>query len=136
LRQFPQFTTLTGIPIGMSFDDSRGYNKYNDLEIHLERRFAKGLQTQIAYTRASDNVADWYRNEYDSTPTEHPSSPQGLRNDTDVRPNRIVWSLIAELPFGKGRRFLQSGLLSKVTGGWQAAWIYQFQNGPLVSWGN
>jgi hypothetical protein len=43
---------------------------------------------------------------------------------------------IVELPFGQGRRYFQSGPLKHVLGGWQAAVTYEFQNGPLLSWGN
>ena len=43
---------------------------------------------------------------------------------------------IYELPFGKGRAYLQSGLLNHILGGWQVAVTYEYQPGPLLAWGN
>jgi hypothetical protein len=40
------------------------------------------------------------------------------------------------LPFGKGRTWAQSGILNHVLGGWQVSATYEFQNGPLLGWGN
>jgi hypothetical protein len=53
-----------------------------------------------------------------------------------ARPHRFAATGIYELPFGKGRQFLQSGFLNHLFGGWQVAATYEFQNGPLLAWGN
>ena len=39
-------------------------------------------------------------------------------------------------PFGRGRTYLQHGLLSAVLGGWQVAGTYEWQPGALLDWGN
>lgn len=52
--------------------------------------------------------------------------------DTDVR--RIVHtSGTYELPFGKGRRFLQTGLANVLAGGWSTNWIFTAQDGQPLS---
>ncbi len=43
---------------------------------------------------------------------------------------------IYELPFGPGRALLKKGVLSHVTGNWQVALTYDFQQGPFLTWGN
>ena len=43
---------------------------------------------------------------------------------------------IYELPFGRGRAYLQHGIGNHILGGWQLAATYEFQNGPLLGWGN
>ncbi|MBL8235211.1 MAG: hypothetical protein JNL98_42310, partial [Bryobacterales bacterium] len=53
-----------------------------------------------------------------------------------ARPHRLTGTAIMELPFGRGRKYLQSGVLNHLFGGWQAAATYEFQNGPLLAWGN
>jgi hypothetical protein len=47
-----------------------------------------------------------------------------------------VWSNVVELPFGKQHQWLRQGPLSYVVGGWQVSWIYTYQTGSLISWGN
>ena len=53
-------------------------------------------------------------NEFERTPTIwYPS-------DT-ARPHRIAATGLYELPFGKGRAYLQDGILNHILGGWQVA---------------
>jgi hypothetical protein len=50
------------------------------------------------------------------------------------RPNNFRLSAIAELPFGKGKRFLnQGGVLSAVTGGWSINGMVSKYSGALFS---
>jgi hypothetical protein len=51
-------------------------------------------------------------------------------------PHRLAATGILELPFGKGRAFLQSGIASALLGGWQIAGTYEWQPGALLDWGN
>jgi hypothetical protein len=53
-----------------------------------------------------------------------------------ARPHRFTATSIYELPFGKGRAYFQKGLLNHILGGFQVAATYEFQNGPLLAWGN
>jgi len=101
---------------------------YHDLEVHFERRFSRGFQTAVIYTRAYSEVRDFYDNEFDTEPSWRPNN--------NVRPHRFVWSAIYELPFGKGKRWVQENPVRHIVGGWQLSWIYQYQSGPVVGWGN
>jgi hypothetical protein len=67
---------------------------------------------------------------------EFETTPRIWYPTNNARPHRITATGIFELPFGKGRRFLQSGVLNHVVGGWQLAATFEFQNGPLLGWGN
>lgn len=112
-----------------SFEDSKGYGWYRDLQVQFERRFSKGFQSSVMYTWTKSTVADWYANEFDAKPTERPNN--------NSLPHRFVWSAIYQLPFGKGRQLVQSGPLQHIVGGWQLSWIYQIQSGPCTgNWGN
>jgi len=128
LRAFPQMNGLSGLRPGVDFDDARGGNRFHDLELLFERRFARGLQTSVMYTYAYNRIQDYYNNEFDAAPSWRPL--------VDNRPHRFVWTAIYELPFGKGRSWVKSGPLQHVVGGWQLSWIYQYQQGPLLTWGN
>lgn len=128
LRAFPQMSSLAGVRPGASFDDTLGGNRYHDLQVQLERRFARGFQTAVLYTRAYNEEQDFYNNEFDLAPSYRPSD--------QVRPNRFVWSAIWEMPFGRDRAFVKSGPLQHVVGGWQLSWIYVYQDGPPTNWAN
>ncbi|MCS7261181.1 MAG: hypothetical protein NZ765_10430, partial [Anaerolineae bacterium] len=128
LRAFPNMNGLYGLRPGTSFKESRGGNRYHDLQVQFEKRFAAGLHSALMYTRAYSDRQDYYWNEFDERPA--------WRTNNDVRPHRLVWTGIYELPFGKGRRFVTSGPMAHLIGGWQVSWVYQYQTGPATSWPN
>jgi len=128
LRAFPNINGLNGLRPGVDFRDARGGNKYHDMELRFERRFSRGLQSAVLYTYATGEVQNYYHNQFDSAPS--------WQVNNTVRPHRLVWSAIWELPFGKGRQWLTSNPMQHMIGGWQLSWIYQYQTGPATSWGN
>jgi hypothetical protein len=44
-------------------------------------------------------------------------------------PQRVVASYVFELPFGKGKPFVTSGIGSRLLGGWRTAGVYTFSSG-------
>lgn len=64
------------------------------------------------------------------------SSGPSERISNSVRPHRIAWTTIYELPFGKGRTFLKDGAGAWLLGNWNVSWVYQRQGGPATNWGN
>jgi hypothetical protein len=128
LRSNPNINGLNGVREGSAFDQAQGVNNYHDLQIMLERRMRRGFQTTVVYTRAYGRQSDFYYNQFDAAPSFRPNN--------SVRPHRLVWSAILEMPFGKGKKFVTSGPFEKIVAGWQLSWIYQIQSGPATSWGN
>ncbi len=128
LRAFPQMNNINGLRPGVDFKDSLGFNDYHDLQVLVERRYAKGITMSFMYTRATSNVADFYNNEFDAAPSE--------RVNNNVMPHRLAWTTVWETPFGKGRAFVKDGPLSHVIGNWNLSWIYQAQSGRATDWGN
>jgi hypothetical protein len=104
-------------------------NKIVDNEIRLvyHRRLWKGIQSDVQYAHMWGRQ-QWLPNQFD------PESAWQL--NSNIRPNRLVWSTVAELPFGKGKAWLNHGIGNQVAGGWQLSWIYSYQTGALISWGN
>jgi hypothetical protein len=80
------------------------------------------------YTYSHAETQDFYYNEFDPEPSYQPN--------TLNRPHRFVWTSIYELPFGRGRKWVQTGPWNHIIGGWQLSWIYQIQSGPPTTWGN
>jgi len=106
-----------------------GQARTHAFEFNFQRRMSAGLNLNASYTRMFQDNKTIYENEFNSAPSIWWPS------DT-ARPHRITATAIYELPFGKGRRYLQSGFLNHVFGGWQTAVTYEFQPGPLLAWGN
>jgi hypothetical protein len=122
LRPFPQMNGLTNNTSSVGKSQSHG------LEVSFQRRFSKGLNLSVAYTRLWLREADFFYNEFEASPS--------WRTSNDGRPHRLVATSVVELPFGKGRRFAQQGLPSWLFGGFQVGVAYEFQPGPLLDWGN
>jgi hypothetical protein len=141
--QFPAYFTVVGnsVPVGfINYYSHSAQSNYHALLARLEKRFNHGLSWLAAYTfsKAITN-APQYRNAGGATGQEN-SPPQdsfNLRGERglaafDTR-SRLVNTAVWDLPFGKGRRMLQSGPASWVLGGWQMAGILAMQSGfPLT----
>ena len=128
LRPFGHMTGMTGLRPGVDWKSVQGYTNYHDLQVLLERRYMKGITSSFMYTWASSYTADFYLNEFDSTPSE--------RINNNVLPHRIAWTTIWETPVGKGRKYVKDGFASHLVGNWNLSWIYQRQSGPATDWGN
>jgi hypothetical protein len=109
------------------YDGMRGRIWYHDLQLMYQKRFSKGVQSAVMFTRVWGRQ-QWLPNQFDQTPAWQPNASS--------RPNRLVWTTIWELPFGRGQRWIAQGPLEHLAGGWQLSWIYQAQTGALISWGN
>jgi len=122
LRPMPQFT-------GVRSTLNDGFSWYHSLQLRVERRFARGFSIQGSYTWSKFMEAIDRLNDTDPTP-HHVVAQQD-------RPQRVVINGIYELPFGRGKRWLNvGGWLNAVVGGWQAQGIYQGQSGPPLGFGN
>jgi hypothetical protein len=119
---------VQGLRQGVEFGSAMGYVNYHDLQFLVERRYTKGLTMSFMYTGATGTEANFYNNEFDSSP--------GERISNNVRPHRIAWTTIYELPFGKGRTYLKDGAGAWLLGNWNVSWVYQRQGGPATNWGN
>jgi hypothetical protein len=122
LRAYPHMSTLVD-----TFSPD-GRVKTHALEVQLQKRFSRGFNLNLAYTRLYGRSATTFFNEFDAEPF--------WQEDADTRPHRFTATGIYELPFGKGRAFAQSGWLSWIVGGFQMAATYEYQPGPLLNWGN
>ena len=123
LRPFPAFGAVT-------VEESIGYSWYHSLQSKVEKRFARGFTFQLAYTWSKQMDAVEFLNAADPLPYETISGGD--------RSHRIAASGIAELPFGKGRKFASDlpRWADTFVGGWQIAYVVQRQSGPPIGFGN
>ena len=136
LRPFPQFTDVS------SRMETFGVSSFNALFLTFQKQTSNGLTLSASYTWAKliDDVpatpnyggfpgSSFYdsnlQNFYDS------KSERALAS-FDV-PQTLVVSYIYELPFGKGKPFLNKNpIVSKIIGGWQINGLTTFQSGSPV----
>lgn len=132
LKPFPQYNFITDQL------ESQGRSWYDAGTAKLERRYSNGIQFGASYT-FSKLITDASEDLFGGSPTGSLIQIPGDRRDLrTVSPNNathvFVVNYLVELPFGKGRRFLnQGGWVDRLVGGWQINGIQRYQSGlPLV----
>jgi Carboxypeptidase regulatory-like domain/TonB-dependent Receptor Plug Domain len=117
--------------------DGGGKSSYNGVSVKLEKRLSSGLSFVSGYTwsKSIDN-ASAIRNHNGDT-----LFPQNSYNIAAERAlssfhtsHRLVNSVLFELPFGKGRRWLdRGGAVNALLGGWEFGTLFNVQTGfPLT----
>lgn len=106
-----------------------GHNTYHSGTLRFERRFAQGLTLNAFYQlgKTINNSDD------DGTATGvtfYNRALEKARANYDIR-HRFVGVMTYELPFGKGRKWMNGGgVRDWVFGNWDFAWTQTFQSGP------
>jgi hypothetical protein len=113
---------------------------YHGLEASVERRFSKGLSMKAAYTWSKSIDAAPQELEGNGIAVQNGLAAGAIRgvSDFDI-PQRVVISYVWELPFGRGKSFLTSGIGGAVFGGWRTSGVYTFASGlpfTVTSGGN
>jgi hypothetical protein len=106
---------------------------YNSFTLKVTRRFGQGLSLVGSYTLAKsiDDTSGIRTQGFD---TLFPQNSDCIRcerglSSFDVR-NRMVTSVLYDLPVGKGRRVnVDNALLNGIVGGWQTGGILTLQSG-------
>lgn len=109
-----------------------GKSEYKGVDVGLERRFANGYGFGVAYT-----LGDSKDNTSEQLSTQGSNAfPQNSRDfsswygpsDYDVR-HRMALNFVVELPFGKDKKYLTSGMGKTLFGGWTLSGIYTVRSG-------
>jgi hypothetical protein len=118
-----------GRTISTLFEDGWLSSHYTSLQVAVNRRFANGLLIKGAYTRskAIDMADDDGR-----VGLLFNYAPMLSRNEAvsgfDI-PNNFQIGALYELPFGKNKQYLQTGLAGRLLGGWQINGTYSAYTG-------
>jgi len=101
-----------------------GLGRYNSMQLKVEKRFSSGFSFQSAYTVSKTETVG----------TQGPINPfnymvKSLASN-DV-PQRLVFSYVYELPFGRGKRYGNNwnGITDAALGGWQLSGVTNYQAG-------
>lgn len=134
LRPFPQYGFIY-----MDVLQNIGQDTYQSLQASLERRFSGGLQLQASFTWSktitnSDSILPGINGGISQI-----QDPGNLDNEKALSSQDVPYVFTAaplyELPFGKGKPFLKSGVGSAILGGWQLAAVLRYQSGTPVTFG-
>jgi len=127
-RPYPQYAGISG------YTSHNAISNYNSLQASIQRRLANGLEFNFNYVWAH------FLDQMDSSGWGSRAGGQAYQNayklseaygnsNFDVR-NAVKGNVVYQLPFGRGRQFLNNNwLLDEVLGGWQASSTIVVQSG-------
>ncbi len=132
LRPYPQYAN---IDTRAGQGDKSGHSTYHSMVLKADKRFANGFTFQGSYV-FSKMLSDVQRfgdllRAQDHNNRRLEKSIAGLD-----RPHNFKFSYIWELPFGRGKKWLNSGAGAWVLGGWRISGIHLYNSGRPLMLGN
>lgn len=112
-----------------------GSTDYHAFQGELRRRFSNGVFGQLNYTfsKVLTNSAGTAQSRLEPYIDNSRPNLERIRAEFDVT-HVLHGSVIYELPFGNGKRFLSGGkALDRIVGGWQVNTIVHAQSGAPIS---
>ncbi len=135
LRPYPQYSFINTAAYG----ENEGQLSYNAMIAKLERRFHNGFNLLASYTwsKMITNTGNIIGGSLGGAYTANIQNPKDLKAEKAVSPEDVpqlfVISYIYDLPFGKGRHFLNSNhALNYFVGGWSLTGIQRYQSGQPI----
>jgi hypothetical protein len=118
-----------------TYSNDIGMSKYNALQVKAQKRFSRDISSIFSYTwsRSIDTSSGWFGVENGI------GGGAGVQNYHDIASNKsvssydiphiVTWGTVWELPFGRGKRWLNDGATSWVLGNWQLNWMLLARSG-------
>jgi hypothetical protein len=131
LRPYPQFTGVNHVW------GSLAHSSYHSLQTKFRKRYGNGLQMLATYTWSK--MIDDVSSVAGFLGQQNPDYTNNNRRDLDKSisaldvPHRFVTNFQYELPFGRGKPWASSGVLSRIIGGWSLNAIGTIQSGLPIS---
>ena len=134
LRPFPQFGNI------LMRQNTQGRNQYHAGILKFEKRVTNGWGGRINYTysRLKDNQfgeGNAYSNTNGNAQNAYDVDAEYSLGLLDV-PHKLVFSPVVQLPFGEGKRWLQSGIGKHLLGDWTLSSIIALESGFPISISN
>ena len=124
-RPFPNFSSITS-------QDTQTDSEYHSWQNSLKQTYTNGVSFILAYTwgKSIDGGGGIGSSSQSSGTVQNVYNLRGDRglSDFDVR-HRVVFSPVAQLPFGGGKPYLNHGLEAAVFGNFQVSGIFSWQTG-------
>lgn len=124
-KPYPQFGNINHY-------SNYGHSTYHGGTWRVEKRYSSGITANLFYTYSkaindadddgTANGVTWYNRRLEKA-----------RANYDIQ-HRVVGVFTWDLPFGRGRHFMnRGGWLDWFLGGWDGAWTQTYQSGPPVT---
>ncbi|MFN8005228.1 MAG: carboxypeptidase-like regulatory domain-containing protein [Acidobacteriota bacterium] len=134
LRPYPQFGNV------VSYNQNEAHSSYHSLQLTASRRVGDGLSFTAAYafSKSIDDLTSMSLNNQ-TIQIQYYQDYHNRRADKSLSnfdvTHRFIGDVTWLLPFGRDRRFVRDGWLSKLIGGFSANAIAQAQSGFPISIG-
>lgn len=128
-RYFSRLSAIT-------FRTPAAHHSYHGLDVHLEKRFQRGFALTAGYTwgHSIGQTAEQFVAGDNAAPQDTGCLSCEKGNASNDTRHRWVSSYIFELPFGRGRRWLdRGGLIDRIAGGWQVTGVVFLQSGQYYN---
>lgn len=105
-------------------------SKYHGLQVEVFRRFSRGILVQGNYTWAK-TMTDFdgaSQSEFSPYLSFTDSRREWRRASFDIT-HTVNYNSVWEFPLGRGRRFLNGGIIGKIMEGWQTGAVWQWRSG-------
>jgi hypothetical protein len=128
LRPYPQYTAVSTANGG----DHSGHSSYHSMLIKVNRRIGSGLLVDASYVLSkslTDSDSAWgsgvaldmYNRKLDKALSFYD------------RTHEVKLNWVYDIPVGKGKPFLNHGILARVVGGWRAGAVQRYASGVPVT---
>jgi hypothetical protein len=126
------------------YNNNSGFSNYNAGTLSVNKRMSNGLQMQSSFIYARDlsnlggnpsTPAGGFAGEYGGTLSDPYAPGIDYGNVNFTRRYRFLTTFLYDLPFGKGKMFLNgaNGFVDRLLGGWELAGVLLFQSGPFMT---
>jgi hypothetical protein len=126
LRPYPSSNYTMPNPIG--------HQRQTAFDVSFNHRFSRGLVANFGYTYQDTRFANSFLQPWNPFDPASPQSPVWQPNN--IAPHRITATWVYDLPFGKGRQWVQGKALDLLVGGWTISGNYVWQLGTLIGMPN
>lgn len=135
LRPYPQFGNI------LMRQSTLGKNQYHAAILKLEKRMSNGWGGRINYTFSRLNDNQFGETNFFSNAQGNMQDVNNLDAEYSIGlldvPHKLVFSPIVELPFGKGKKWANSGVGAFLLGDWTMSSIISLESGfPVALWAN
>ena len=129
LRPFPQYQDIN---TGTGHGDKSGHSTYHSLLVKFDQRFGAGLTFSSSYV-LSKLLTDADSYDADNSAADHYNRRLEKSIGQYDQTHNFRFNYVYDLPFGRGKRFLTSGIGAWVLGNWRIGGMHQYASGyPLA----
>ena len=101
-----------------------GQSHFQELQVTAVKRLSQGVLFTVAFQKNYQYDRDYFANAFDTAMSWEPSNTS--------LPSRLTVEGLYELPFGHGKMWAHSGLMSTVFGGFSVSGTYELNPGQLI----